>query len=147
MKSIRTLLLVSLATLSLSPLAARAAEHDHGGHSAHATELTKSQMNFLASYEEIRAALAADNLDDAKRSASKITQSQSAAQLSKATSLNTARVAFKKLSGEAIQITKGREGYYIVNCPMTGSDWLQTTTIINNPYLGKQMSTCGSIKN
>lgn len=146
MKSIRVLLLASLAPLALSS-AVYAADHGHGSHGAQPAELTKAQTKFLANYEGVRSALTADDLDAAKRSAGNITESQNAAQLSKAASLNAARVAFKKLSTEAIQIAKGHEGYYVVNCPMAGSDWLQTNTTIGNPYLGRQMSTCGSIKN
>lgn len=145
MKSIRILLFASLAPLALSSAALYAA--DHGSHGAHAAELTKSQTNFLANYEGVRAALAADDLEAAKRSAANITKSQTAAQLSKASSLDAARVAFKKLSTEAIQIAKGHQGYYVANCPMAGSDWLQATTKISNPYLGREMATCGSIKN
>lgn len=146
MKSIRVLLLASLAPLALSTAALYAADHGHGS-GAHVAELTKAQTKFLANYEGVRSALAADDLEAAKRSAANITESQNAAQLSKAPSLNAARVAFKKLSAEAIQLAKGHEGYYVANCPMAGSDWLQATTQISNPYLGRQMSTCGSIKN
>lgn len=145
MKSIRILLFASLAPLALSPAALFAA--DHGSHGAHAVELTKAQTKFLANYEGVRAALAADDLEAAKRSAANISESQTAAQLSKAQSLNAARVAFKKLSAEAIQIAKGHEGYYVANCPMAGSDWVQVTTKISNPYLSREMVTCGSIRN
>ena len=145
MKSIRMLLLASLAPFALSPAALFAA--DHGSHGAHPAELTKAQTKFLANYEGVRASLAADDLEAAKRSAANITESQAATQLSKAPSLNAGRVAFKKLSAEAIQIAKGHEGYYVANCPMAGSDWIQVTTKISNPYLGREMATCGSIKN
>ena len=145
MKSIRILLFASLAPLALSSAALYAA--DHGSHGAHAAELTKAQTKFLANYEGVHAALAADDLEAAKRSAANITESQSAAQLSKAQSLDAARVAFKKLSAEAIQIAKGHDGYYVANCPMAGRDWIQLTTKISNPYLGREMDTCGSIKN
>jgi len=147
MKSIRVLLLASLAPLALSSAALYAADHGHGSHGAQAAELTKAQTKSLANYEGVRSALAADDLDAAKRSAANITGSEAARQLSKAPSLNAARVAFKKLSADVIQLAKGHEGYYVANCPMAGSDWLQTNTRIGNPYLGRQMSTCGSIKN
>jgi hypothetical protein len=149
MKSNRILLIASLASLALLSTALYAADsaQGRGEHSAHAAELTKAQTKFLANYEGVRAALAADNLEAAKRSAANITESQAAAQLSKASSLNAARVAFKKLSAEAMQIAKGHDGYYVANCPMAGRDWIQVTTRISNPYLGREMVTCGSIKN
>lgn len=144
MKCIRVLLFASLA---LSSTAVYAADHGLGSHGAQPAELTKTQTKFLANYEGIRSALTSDDLEAAKRSAANITDSPTAKQLSNASSLNAARIAFKKLSAEAIQLAKGHDGYYVANCPMAGSDWLQTGPKIGNPYLGRQMSTCGSIKN
>lgn len=152
MKSIHILLITSLTSLAF-PAGVYAANDvaDMGmpGHEHHssAAELTKEQTKFLTNYESVRAALAADNLDVAKRSAANIIESPAATQLSKASSLNDARVAFKKLSDQAVTLAKGQAGYYVANCPMVGSDWVQTTTKISNPYLGAKMSTCGTVKN
>lgn len=145
MKSIRVLLLALITPLALSSAAVHAA--GHGSHGADTAELTKAQTKFLANYESVRAALAIDDLEGAKRSAANVTGSQAATQLSKAPSLQAARTAFKKLSTEAIQLARGHEGYYVANCPMAGNDWLQINTTISNPYYGREMSTCGSIKN
>ena len=148
MKSIRILLITSLVPLIFpAGVYAATATQGHGDHNEHAAQLTKAQIKFLANYEGIRAALAADDLDAAKRSAANITNSQPATQMTKAASLNAARVAFKKLSADAIQLVKGQDGYHIANCPMAGSDWVQTTKRISNPYFGWEMATCGSIKN
>ena len=39
---------------------------------------------------------------------------------------------------------------YVINCPMAnnnkGGDWLSYTKEVKNPYYGKSMLTCGSIK-
>lgn len=147
MKSIRILLITSLAPLVFpAGVYAASATQGHGEHNAHAAELTKTQIKFLANYEGVRAALAADNLEAAKRSAGNITESQPAMQLSKATSLNSARAALKGLSEQAVKLAKGRDGYYVVNCPMAGADWVQTRKTVSNPYFGSAMATCGRIK-
>lgn len=151
MKSARLLLFAALAPFAFPLTALNAADsmpdmpgHDH---QAHRAVLTDAQKKFLSSYETVRAALAVDNLAGAKAAAANIAASVPAAQLAKATSLNAARVAFKKLSEDAVQIAKGQEGFYVATCPMVGSDWVQTTDKISNPYLGREMPTCGSIKN
>ncbi len=119
--------------------------HEH--HASPAPALTEAQMQFLAGYEAVRAALAADDLNAAKAAAAELSDSTPAASLAKAPSLNAARVAFKKLSAEAVRLAHGHNGYNVVTCSMVGSDWVQTTKGISNPYLGKQQATCGQIKN
>lgn len=143
MKSIRLLLLALLGALALIPAVLNAGDHRHG---AQATDLTVPQRKFLSNYEDVRAALAADDLEAAKRSAAKISESQAAMQLSRAPTLNAARVAFKKMSSEALRIAEDRAGYFVAHCPMALSDWLEVTTKISNPYLGRRMSNCGTIK-
>lgn len=146
MKSIRMLLVLSLAPLASLPAALSAGEYGHENHAARAAGLTKAQVQFLANYENIRAALAADDLEAAKRAAAAITDAPVATQLTKAPSLNEARTAFRKLSGQAVMLVKGQAGYYVASCPMAGDDWVQTTAKVSNPYLGEKMPTCGSIK-
>ena len=116
-------------------------------HSAPAFALTDAHSRFLSGYESVRAALAADDLAAATSAASVIADSAPATELAKVQSLKAARVAFKKLSNAAVSLAKGQAGYFVVNCPMAKSDWVQTTTKISNPYLGKKMPTCGNIKN
>jgi hypothetical protein len=64
------------------------------------------------------------------------------------------REHFETLSQEIYYLVKaggspGQELYYD-NCPMynsgKGGNWLSETKEIQNPYLGKEMPTCGSIK-
>ena len=60
-----------------------------------------------------------------------------------------ARGAFKALSRRAIHLAEGREGYHVAHCPMVSKDegyWVQITKAISNPYFGKAMLICGSIK-
>lgn len=71
--------------------------------------------------------------------------------LAKAKDLKAAREAFKPLSASLAKYLadnkagKGvyREGY----CPMVKASWLQKETEIRNPYMGKSMLTCGTLKN
>ncbi len=126
--------------------------------------LTDAQKSFLSQYEAVRAALATDDLAAAKKAATVVekdlamvakedTKAQPGADAAKklagADSLKTAREAFKALSKRAVHLAGSQKGYYIANCPMVEGgegDWVQTTTKINNPYFGKAMLTCGSIK-
>ncbi|HSC40410.1 MAG TPA: DUF3347 domain-containing protein [Chitinophagaceae bacterium] len=63
------------------------------------------------------------------------------------------REHFEMLSKDVYQLVKtfgsGQELYYD-HCPMynnnKGADWISETKEIKNPYLGKSMPTCGSIK-
>src|SRR4051812_28063029 len=86
-----------------------------------AAELSPENKEFLAKYEKVRAALAADNLDKAKKAAADLGDEGSA--LSKTDKIKTARDEFSKLSEHAIKVAAGQDGYYIVNCPMLQKDW------------------------
>ncbi|MFL6529512.1 MAG: hypothetical protein ACJ8KX_03485 [Chthoniobacterales bacterium] len=109
-----------------------------------AAELSDSDKQFLGNYEKIRAALAADNLADAKKAA--IEMGDDGAPIAKSESIITARKEFATMSDKAIEMTKGQSGYYRVNCPMVKKDWVQTSEKISNPYAGKEMVTCGVVK-
>ena len=37
----------------------------------------------------------------------------------------------------------GQPGYHVFYCPMAKKDWVQQTTKVANPYMGKDMLTCG----
>lgn len=71
--------------------------------------------------------------------------------LSTAKTLKEARAEFKDLSSSLIKyvsdnkIPKGT--YYEAYCPMVKASWLQADKKIANPYMGKQMPGCGTIKN
>jgi hypothetical protein len=111
---------------------------------AKAQSLSENDKQFLAAYEKVRSALAADDLGGAKASASDLRDDGVA--LAKGSSLKEARVAFEKLSEKAKKLAAGQSGYYIVNCPMLKKDWVQNSEKIANPYYGKEMASCGEIK-
>ena len=116
--------------------------------------LSADQKAFLADYESVRAALAADDLTAANKAAAQLAKSQKTAtpaaqKIASASKLDTAREAFKALSKEAVSMAKGQPGFFQANCPMVPNgegNWVQTTRKINNPYFGKSMLTCGTIE-
>lgn len=109
-----------------------------------AAPLSGADKQFLARYEKVHSALAADDLGAAKTAAGDL--GEEGAALAKSNSLKEARAAFEKLSDKAKQLVTGQSGYYVVNCPMLKKDWVQTSEKIANPYGGKEMATCGEIK-
>jgi hypothetical protein len=109
-----------------------------------AAPLSDTDKQFLARYEKVRSALAADDLATARTAAGDL--GDEGAALAKSSSLKEARAAFEKLSDKAKQLVAGQSGYYLVRCPMLQKDWVQTSEKIANPYYGKQMSSCGEIK-
>jgi len=111
---------------------------------ANAAPLSDADKQFLARYEKVRSALAADDLGAAKTAAGDL--GDEAAELAKSSSLKDARAAFEKLSEKAKQLATGQPGYYVAHCPMLKKDWVQTSEKIANPYGGKEMVTCGEIK-
>ena len=160
MKIIRTLLALGLFAL----LGSVARAHDKNA------PLNDEQKAFLFQYEAVRAALAADDLAVAKKAASAVvTESKTAPaepltpeqkerqasfaatvqKIATADSLESARDAFKALSKRAVHYAEGKPGYYVAHCPMVPNnegDWIQTSKDIANPYFGKAMLGCGSIK-
>ncbi|MBC7511117.1 MAG: DUF3347 domain-containing protein [Ferruginibacter sp.] len=51
---------------------------------------------------------------------------------------------------DLVKVTGAGQKLYYTNCPMynnnKGASWLSETKEIQNPYLGKAMATCGSVK-
>jgi len=155
MKLIRILLVFGLSAL----LGAAARAHDKNA------PLDNDQKQFLTQYELVRAALAADDLAGAKKAAAIVAAMpvihhengvdappgyvQDARKFAGAKSLEDAREVFKSFSKRAVHVAEGKPGYYVAHCPMVPNDegdWVQTSTRISNPYMGKAMPSCGSLK-
>jgi len=77
--------------------------------------------------------------------------------LDKSVSIDEQRATFLKLSKSLSDVAKqlgikmsGNKTVYLEFCPMAdnnnGGYWLSTEKLIKNPYFGKKMSKCGSIK-
>jgi hypothetical protein len=107
-------------------------------------------------YEKILAALVADNFADAQAAARQLATeaarlhrdsiASSAQAVARADDLAGAREAFKALSVEVVALAKHTQGYFILTCPMAQADWVQSTRVVANPYLGRDMLTCGEVK-
>jgi len=71
--------------------------------------------------------------------------------LAQAKDLKAARQAFKPLSASLVKYLAdnkaGKGTYHEAYCPMVKASWLQTEKTIKNPYMGKEMLTCGELKN
>jgi uncharacterized protein DUF3347 len=122
-----------------------------------AREATKEEAACLKAYHQVHEALAKDDLAGAKKAASDlaekatpakcVTTAKHADDLAKSTSLESAREHFKAISEECIKMFASVDGQYVFHCPMAKSQWLQTDSKqVSNPYMGKKMPTCGSLK-
>ena len=73
-----------------------------------------------------------------------------AEKLAKSMDLKGAREAFKPLSASLIKyLADNKAGigtYHEAFCPMAKASWLQVGKDLRNPYLGREMPTCGEIK-
>lgn len=124
----------------------------------------------LSAYEQLRAALAADNLGGlaAPASAAAVAFAQAAGEsegveaehlgaasaaaqaLSTATGLDQARVAFGTLSEPVVALVSAepalQQGLHRFTCPMAPGygDWLQPGPEFSNPYMGTAMPGCGT---
>jgi hypothetical protein len=111
--------------------------------SALAATLSDQDKQFLATYEKIHTALAADDLAAAKSAAGDLGNDGQV--IAQANSLKEARAGFEKLSARAKTIAAGQSGYHVFHCPMLNKDWVQTSTKVANPYGGKAMVACGEM--
>ena len=112
--------------------------------SAQAANLSDKDKQFLAGYEKVHTALAADDLGSVKSAAKDL--GEEGGGIANVGSLKDARAAFEKLSSRAKTLVAGHSGYHVVHCPMLNKDWVQTSTTVANPYGGKGMVGCGEIQ-
>jgi membrane fusion protein, copper/silver efflux system len=114
-------------------------------------------------YLKIQEAFADDKTDGVKENAGQVATASAAlgapamkidtaaVQLASASGLEDARTRFATLS-EAIDDymtglhLKAPEGVRVAFCPMVQKPWLQKGEAIENPYYGKEMLTCGTLR-
>jgi len=150
-------LFVALA-LAAAPLAATSAE-------AKADPLMEPVKSVLDHYLKIQTELAKDSLKGLDEHANAIAKAvkgddmkmlspdvaKEAETLAQAKDLKSARTAFKPLSASLVKYLAdnkaGKGTYHEAYCPMVKASWLQTDKAIKNPYMGKEMLTCGELKN
>jgi hypothetical protein len=112
----------------------------------------------LEQYEMVRAGLAADDLAAAKNGATNFVTAvqeefgdsksviEAAQKLAASETIDDARTSFGVISAELVKHVEGKPGFYVMNCPMVkNGTWVQTTSKIENPYMGKKMLECGEI--
>jgi hypothetical protein len=120
------------------------------------THAAEDQSPLIPLYEKVAAALVADDLMAARATGQRLATeavrlhhagiASSAQAVAGADDLTSAREAFKTLSVEVVALAKHTQGYFILTCPMAQADWVQSTRVVANPYLGKGMLTCGEVK-
>lgn len=70
--------------------------------------------------------------------------------LARAKNIAAARQTFKAVSGYLIQYLKASNvpigTFHEVHCSMVNLNWLQNNATVQNPYLGKSMLNCGTLK-
>ena len=122
------------------------AEDDDKGAAAAGNELVKSFDGFdKATLNAEQAKVFAEIQTDAREHAEHVG--------SNAGNIAHQREHFETLSQDMYDLAKvagAGQKLYFTNCPMynknKGANWLSETKEIQNPYLGKSMSTCGSVK-
>lgn len=126
--------------------------------------ISKLYQNYL----NIKTALATDNSDEASKAANTFIESASmvdykvlsegnldvlrknASKIADSRSIETQRESFNGLSQNMISMTKNfklsDKSVFVQYCPMAEASWLSAEKEIKNPYYGKSMLTCGSVK-
>ena len=114
-------------------------------------------------YLRIQQALADDSVEGVRQNAGQIATAASAlgapamkidmaaVQLASAGEIEDARAKFGTLSEALDTYMTGfkmtlPEGVHSAWCPMVSKPWLQEGTVVDNPYYGSSMLTCGEIR-
>ncbi len=145
-------------TLAIAPAAAKAAASP-----ASRAPLPAGLEAVVAKYLLIQNALAQDTRTGVKEAARELAQAAAAGggmfdakfvataeTLAQTSDLKAARAAFRPLSDALIAVTAakggGNSGRVEVFCPMAKASWIQVGEAIRNPYYGREMLECGSVK-
>lgn len=128
--------------------------------------------SLIVPYLQVQQGLASDDLEAAKTGArvyldamKDAPQGRDAAvseqlrapaeQIATAAELESARSAFATLSQQFQSLvehvgTNSNQALYLVHCPMAfggrGGDWIQSDQTVANPYYGKRMLRCGTVR-
>ena len=139
------------------------AGHDSPAAAPSAIQLKLPQQiaSVFDSYGRIQEALAKDSLEGVAANAQVIAKAakedtsgslpeglaQQSDTLARAKDLAGARKAFKGVSKSLIAYCAKNPHvaryYRQVHCSMANASWLQTGSVVNNPYMGKAMARCG----
>lgn len=115
-----------------------------------------SKSEILSAYVKTSDALASDDLASAKSTAAALADRaaiadqhiimKQASAVAKAADISAARDALKPLSASIEPLAAGEKDYVVMTCDMAKAEWVQTSTEVRNPYLGKSMLSCGELK-
>lgn len=109
----------------------------------------------LDAYTAVSTALAGDDLAGAQKAAKDLATAAKAEHpkladnaegVAASDSLEKAREKFRPVSKEAVELAAGKDGYFVLTCPMAKADWVQKDEQVANPFYGSEMLRCGSIK-
>ncbi len=135
------------------------AEGGHGATCEHGPKTTAAAQakGALVSYERVWKAFAADDWNAARAAADelavraqaegKTAVAEAARAVAAGKNIGEGREAFKALSQQAIVTWGKTPGYQAMTCPMIkNGEWLQPAGKVANPYAGKAMLECGSVR-
>ena len=115
----------------------------------------------LDDYEEIRAALAADDAYATRRAATKMVVDltpanekaprppllDAASAVANAQALDTMRQRFETLSNQVVPLVNGVQGYYVMTADLPNVvPWVQRTDEVDNPFFGKALHGVGRLR-
>ena len=108
----------------------------------HSDGASKAANDFIKSASMVDYKVMSEgNLDVLRKDASTIAESRS---------IETQRESFAKLSENMVAVAKNfklsNDSVFVLYCPMADATWLSAEKTIKNPFYGKSMLTCGSVK-
>ena len=110
------------------------------------TTLAKDSMKNVA----VNASVIAEIVRKDTTSGFPLALADQAESLARAKNIAAARQTFKAVSGYLIRYLKAGNvpigTFHEVHCSMVNLNWLQNNTTVQNPYLGKSMLNCGTLK-
>jgi len=160
--------IIVLICLTMMSLAVSAQHENHAAIVVSPANVTFKDATLGKAYDQyiqLKDVLVASNTDEAKKGASQLLSTlkelknanavvKAATKMEEASDLAEQRLAFSPLSDEMAKLVKGGKlssgSLYLEYCPMandnTGAYWLSNEKEIKNPYFGKMMLRCGSVK-
>ena len=122
-----------------------------------ASALSEKDRTVLDRYEDIRAALASDDIRAVRRAGTALSAflktnpdaglSTDAETISTAVALDKARQAFEPMSVNVVKLADGVQGFYVFDTPIpAGAMWVQKTADPDNPYAGRAMHDIGTLR-
>ena len=152
----------SLRPVLLAALALVLAACGGGGKAKTGKPLGDADREIMKQYDDVRAALALDDLRRVRLTGEKLRKAMEATDasplwdakplagaklLEQSPRLDVARGAFRDVSIAAAKLCGDVEGYYVFTGGFTSSEeWVQTTKEPGNPYAGRAMASYGELK-